>query len=1099
MAKKSRKVFATTATAALVASAVAPIASSAAGFSDVTKPEYKTAIDALAEAGILNGYENGTFKPENKVTRGEVAKVITLIRHLEEGTKTPFKDVKDGYWSTPYINSLYAAKLVNGYENGTFKPEGNVTRAEFAKLVVDAYGLTLTNAATPFTDVKAGNWATPYIQTAYANGLIKGVTASKFDPSAPIKRGDLAILLHRADSKFGDVIGNNFPGVESVKAVNTTTVEVTFKEAVKDVAASNFSIEGLTVSNASVKQTDSKTVVLTTSTQEGGKQYTVKSGTKTLGKFTGVSAVVPKAVKVTTPSVQGTIGKEVTLKAEVTVEEGQSKAGIPVTFNIVSDNSNLNSKIEVEAYTDANGVASYSYTRYYKHNDNVVAYATNKSDVSSNGKVYWAEALSLTEVTQGNTLANGSKKVYKIKTDSYQVAKDSAGKELYKYVNVAFAENVDVTPDKLVRGVKVIDTGLSTNKDYPSQVTTGGVNEVRVKVNDNGEATFTLTGSNASVTPIVFVDTDKNDKLSATELQAKAPTVKFDLSHTLGLDVKAEGSQNAASISTENKGKGGREYTVTVTDKDGKVAPKGTVAYVTFQKDSLSKDKNVYVDNVLAEVGKTYAIKVTNDKGQASFVLTGQKDAYATPTVFLNNGTSKEVALDDNDLQKVGEITYFVNAVVENATLTITDKNGNEVTSVVNGDPATFTYQSVDQNGFDYYTGTGSYEVTFQVTAQFGDVTVTTEGGSVLGTVKKGTTETFKVNAKNGTAKIKVNSDVDSTISVEASASQVSLPNVSKSVSVVTPAITVFSGKVIAHDATKTSIYVQDANGKVEKFNYSGADFYDNTNGSSVNTPLTDKQFTDLLTANAEVTYKKVGDKNQFYVVKLGNGTALPTAPPVAPGSSVASKVTTPFVAATPEKFAEITSTDISKANFSSFTFTVSDGTNTATVSVDGVDDANTISNKINTALKGASIKAEASVKDNRVTIKGEANVNLTVTSPNSHVFDTTTSNYAAATPATAAVIEYNFTTSSVTDLVAGNKVVVNGITYTAGNSTIGTTFDASGSLDQDLANLAAVISVTDTKVTAAATTVSAEELLTLTERTGKEGTALTTAIAIQK
>ncbi|OOP65873.1 hypothetical protein BWZ43_23945, partial [Heyndrickxia oleronia] len=163
MAKKSRKVFATTATAALVASAVAPIASSAAGFSDVTKPEYKTAIDALAEAGILNGYENGTFKPENKVTRGEVAKVITLIRHLEDGTKTPF------------------------------------------------------------TDVKAGNWATPYIQTAYANGLIKGVTASKFDPSAPIKRGDLAILLHRADSKFGDVIGNNFPGVELVKATNNTT------------------------------------------------------------------------------------------------------------------------------------------------------------------------------------------------------------------------------------------------------------------------------------------------------------------------------------------------------------------------------------------------------------------------------------------------------------------------------------------------------------------------------------------------------------------------------------------------------------------------------------------------------------------------------------------------------------------------------------------------------------------------------------------------------------------------------------------------------------------------------------------------------------
>lgn len=775
MAKKSRKVFATTATAALVASAVAPIASSAAGFSDVTKPEYKTAIDALAQAGILNGYENGTFKPENKVTRGEVAKVITLIRHLEEGTKTPFKDVKDGYWSTQYINSLYAAKLVNGYEDGTFKPEGNVTRAEFAKLVVDAYGLTLTNAATPFTDVKAGNWATPYIQTAYANGLIKGVTASKFDPSAPIKRGDLAILLHRADSKFGDVIGNNFPGVETVKAPNATTVEVTFKNAVdaKDVKASDYSIEGLTVSNAAVKQTDSKTVVLTTSTQEGGKQYTVKRGAATLGKFIGASAVIPTSIKMTTPSVQGTIGKEVTVKAEVTVPEGKSKAGIPVTFNIVNDTNNqLNEKIEVVAYTNEDGVASYSYTRYYKHNDSVTAYASDKSSVFAKGTVYWAQSLSLTEVTSGNELANGAKKVYKVSSPEYANG----------YVNIAFAENVDVAPDKLVRTVTVTDVGADSNK-YPYQVTTGGSQTVKVKLDGKGEGTFTLTGSNASVTPIVYIDgyfdtynvwKDGNGKLDAQELQAKAATVKFSLSHTLGVDVKAEGKQNAASIT--DKGKGGREYTVTITDKDGKVAPKGTVAYVTFKKDSLSKDKAVFIDDARAVEGKAYAIKVTNDKGQASFVLTGEKDGYATPTVYVDNG-SKAGELDDNDLQKTGEITYFVNAVVENATLVATDGKGNEVTSLTTDKQAVFVYQSVDQNEFDYYAGDGDYEVTFQVTAQFGDVKVS--GGATAVTVKKGTTESVKVKATKGAAKLYVEAvdGVSSNITVDASSSLVSLPN----------------------------------------------------------------------------------------------------------------------------------------------------------------------------------------------------------------------------------------------------------------------------------------------------------------------------------
>lgn len=753
MAKKSRKVFATTATAALVASAVAPIASSAAGYSDVTKPEYKTAIDALSDAGILNGYGNGLFKPENKVTREEVAKVITLIRHLGEGTKTPFKDVKDGYWSTQYINSLYAAKLVNGYEDGTFKPEGNVTRAEFAKLVVDAYGLKLTNAATPFTDVKAGNWATPYIQTAYANGLINGVSASKFDPGAPIKRGDLALLLYRADSKFGDVIGNNFPGVELVKATNNTTVEVTFKNAVdaKDVQASKFSIDGLTISNAAVKQTDSKTVVLTTSAQEGGKQYTVKSGSATLGKFIGASAVVPKSIKVTTPSVQGTIGKEVTLKAEVTVEDGKSKAGIPVTFNIVSKDSNLNSKIEVEVLTDENGVASYSYTRYYKHNDDVVAYATSKSDVSSNGKVYWAEALAIKEVTEGNSLANNAKKVYKVTGAANST------------VNVAFKENVGVTPDKLERGARITDASVYSIKEdgkkvelvstdankFPYQTSTGGVQFALVKLNANGEATFTVTGSNAKVTPIVFADntvinslnelTSGNGKLDATELQAAAPTVEFSVQHTIGLDVKAEGTDKAsystvAAGSKHAANNGGRSYKVSVTDNKGNKAPANTPVKVTFKDGNKSGNVSIYNANgdYVTPVNGVYSL-VTNKDGEAQFtVINTTKDSYALPTVFVDNNNDGK--LSTSDLQKDAEITYFGSAVINSASLTVTDKEGNEVKELLYNETAKVTFQPVDQNGFPYFNGVQGSNVTFDFTTTFGDISGVTANGVNLGT-----------------------------------------------------------------------------------------------------------------------------------------------------------------------------------------------------------------------------------------------------------------------------------------------------------------------------------------------------------------------------
>lgn len=766
MAKKSRKVFATTATAALVASAVAPIASSAAGFSDVTKPEYKTAIDALAEAGILNGYENGTFKPENKVTRGEVAKVITLIRHLEEGTKTPFKDVKDGYWSTQYINSLYAAKLVNGYEDGTFKPEGNVTRAEFAKLVVDAYGLTLTNAATPFTDVKAGNWATPYIQTAYANGLIKGVTASKFDPNAAIKRGDLAILLHRADSKFGDVIGNNFPGVELVKATNNTTVEVTFKNEVdvKDVQAAKFSIEGLTVSNAAVKQTDSKTVVLTTSVQEGGKQYTVKSGSATLGKFIGVSSVLPSEITVNTKSSQGVYGEEVTLSTQVKVKDGESAAGIPVTFNIQNDSKD-NKTIEVEVFTNEKGVAEYSYTRYYSGVDSVVAYATKKSTVKDNAKVYWASAkqLKIEEVTTGNDLANNTKKSYKVK--------GAANTDYY----VAIKENLGVTPDK-ISDVYVLDK--NGNYETPYDTTTGALKVVTIRTDKDGEASFSIYGENVSATPIVYSTTATNHAYSATDLQAVAPTVKFSLVNALKVSVKAEGTEKAAEyksipVAYDDVSAGGRTYTVTVTDKDGKLAPEGTVAYVAFEKGNISG--NVYFStgkqNFQAVTDTTTPIAITVGKeGKATFRVAGSgSKTFVKPTVFLNTaGTVSPVALDKTDVQVVADPTYFTEAVVKNAVLTVKDVKQNDVTSLVVGNEAYVTYQAVDQNGFAYAPSNSQYDLPFDVTSTFGNVTVKSLDGTTLNAIQNlGGVKTYKVSSDaNGLATIRISTTTPDTISV---------------------------------------------------------------------------------------------------------------------------------------------------------------------------------------------------------------------------------------------------------------------------------------------------------------------------------------------
>ena len=794
--KKYKKFVATAATATLVASAIVPVAS-AASFSDTAGNTHEAAISALAEAGVISGYPDGTFKPNKELTRSDVVKLLGKFL-VTQGYEIPSDAVSSPRFSDLTSKSNkelleYAAVVADAGvfagSNGKLLAGDPITRENMAIVLVRMVN-TLNDvsleeyvASQKFDrEVKDLNAAKAEARTAIdVLDFYDITTATNFLPKNTVTRGQFATFVN-------NVIKADFSGASAttgtVKAINATTVEVTFGEDVADVKALDFAIKGLEVSNAVAKQTDKKTVVLTTSPQTAGVEYTVTVNGNEVGKFTGISAVIPTAVKMLTPSVQGTIGKEATVKAQVEVPAGQSKAGIPVTFNIVNGTVNqLNEKIEVVAYTNEEGIASHSYTRYYKYDDNVTAYASQKSSVFASAKVYWAQALTVTEVTSGNTLANGSKKVYKIKTDTSvtETFGTAATSDDYNYVNVAFLENVDVAPDKLVRGVSVIDTGLTTNASYPSQVTTGGVQVVRVKVNAAGEGTFTLTGSNGTVTPVVFVDesTKQVGKYTVTALQSAAPAVKFELNHTLGLTVKAEGVQNAAAINRANAnnkgtGIGGRDYTVTITDKDGKVAPAGTKAYVTFQEGNYSTDKAVYIldgDNYVAANKNTrYEISVTGTKGEATFTLVGNHDGYATPTVYLENG--KEFGLDKADLQVVGEGTYFVDAVINNASLKVLNSDKKEVKTLPSSQTAYFEYSSVDQNGFDYYAGTGSYEVSYQVTAQFADVTA---GGKL---VKAGTTETVKINAVNGKATLVVTSEnVASNVSVQASASLVSLPN----------------------------------------------------------------------------------------------------------------------------------------------------------------------------------------------------------------------------------------------------------------------------------------------------------------------------------
>lgn len=115
---------------------------------------------------------------------------------VPETIKAPFNDIDNVSWAKEAIAELCSKEIISGYEDGTFKPYNTVTRAEYTKLIVSLVDDLKTNASTGFSDVSATDWFAPYIEKAVANGIVNGV-GDKFLPDNSITREDAAVIIYR--------------------------------------------------------------------------------------------------------------------------------------------------------------------------------------------------------------------------------------------------------------------------------------------------------------------------------------------------------------------------------------------------------------------------------------------------------------------------------------------------------------------------------------------------------------------------------------------------------------------------------------------------------------------------------------------------------------------------------------------------------------------------------------------------------------------------------------------------------------------------------------------------------------------------------------
>ena len=178
------------------------ISTMAATFSDITDERVGEAVAKLVANGIITGYEDGTFKPDNQITRAEFAAVVTRMKNvagnLASDATTGFSDLDNDSsraWARPYVKAAVDLGIINGFDDGTFRAGEPVTYEQAVKMLVCAAGYEIV-AQSEYNKAIAANpnasWSAGYIAAANKHGFTKGAVTALI--SEPASRGVVALL-----------------------------------------------------------------------------------------------------------------------------------------------------------------------------------------------------------------------------------------------------------------------------------------------------------------------------------------------------------------------------------------------------------------------------------------------------------------------------------------------------------------------------------------------------------------------------------------------------------------------------------------------------------------------------------------------------------------------------------------------------------------------------------------------------------------------------------------------------------------------------------------------------------------------------------------
>jgi hypothetical protein len=183
-----------------------PISINTRTFADLQGYWAQSYIEPLAGSGVIGGFPDGTFHPNDLITRAQFASIVVHALNLPAASGANFADVKPTYWAANAIGSASSAGLITGFPDGTFKPEDKLTRAQ--ALVVLSKSLRGSscggNSISRYADSQSvPGWALPAVTAAAKAGVIVDFPdANEIRPNALATRGEVAAMMYQAMSSL---------------------------------------------------------------------------------------------------------------------------------------------------------------------------------------------------------------------------------------------------------------------------------------------------------------------------------------------------------------------------------------------------------------------------------------------------------------------------------------------------------------------------------------------------------------------------------------------------------------------------------------------------------------------------------------------------------------------------------------------------------------------------------------------------------------------------------------------------------------------------------------------------------------------------------